>query len=141
VPSRDELDIRDVHDERDPIADGSSHAGNLLSLLVLKQDYLTRYEALPSFQKDPIEAYRTQGLFERFALDNYPVLHALKKRRRPLQDAARRLYNETVASIGTARLEERLDTLRRPGFHHPVPDRRSADLPAPRTSADRADCA
>jgi 7-cyano-7-deazaguanine synthase in queuosine biosynthesis len=134
-------DARDVHYERDPIADPTSHAGNLLSLLVFNQDFLTRYDDLPTFQKDPIEAYGTQNLFKRFALDNYAALHALKTRHRRMQETVRHLYDDTVARIGTARLEERLFTLRRPGIKAPQLESSGADLPTPTASDERADCA
>ncbi len=106
----------DVHYLKNPIADPSAHAGNLLSLLTFCEDILTRYDEMEEYEIGIVNHYGKKDLFVRFALDNFSAIHRLMTERKAVQRPVRQSYDTVLRAIGANVLEARLATLRATDF-------------------------
>lgn len=61
--------VKDVKYNKN-VFNGNANQDNLLNLLNFSDDLLNNYKTTPAFQKEKIEEFSKQDLFERYALDN-----------------------------------------------------------------------
>lgn len=115
----------DVHYLRNPIADQTAHAGNLLSLLTFCDDILTRYGEMEEYEIGIINHYGKRNLFIRFAQDNFAAIHRLMTARKTVQRAVRQLYESVLKTIGADVLEARIAALQAADFAALIQDKPS----------------
>jgi len=108
--------VRDVKYKKD-IFEEETNQDNLFNVLEFSRKIIKKYVELPNFQKDKIEEFGKQNLFERFALDNLSGLMVGTKTENFLHS---RYIKKNLIPILKRRINEVRANIKKPNFNKKV---------------------
>lgn len=108
--------VQDVDYKKD-IFEEDTTQDNLFNVLEFSRKIIKGYKGLPNFQKDKIEEFGKQSLFERFALDNISGLMVGTEKENFLHS---RYIKKDLISILKKRVDEVRSNVKKPDFNKKV---------------------